>query len=48
MSLKKKKKKVQAVRSPGICLVATHELLHLHQHQSSHGDHLVDGIGGTP
>ena len=23
-------------------------MLHLHQHQSSHGDHLVDGIGGTP
>ena len=28
--------------------IATHELLHLHQHQSSHEDHLVDGIGGTP
>ena len=36
------------VRSIGNCLVATHELLHLQQHQSSHGDHLVDGIGGTP
>ena len=29
-------------------LLATHELLHLHQHQSSHGDHLVDGLEGTP
>ena len=31
-------------RSLGTCLVATHELLDLH-YQSSHGYHLVDGIG---
>ena len=30
------------------CWEATHELLHLHQHRSTHGDHLVDdGGGGT-
>ena len=34
-------------RSLGTCSEATHELLHLHQHQSSHEDHLVYGIGGT-
>ena len=32
-------------RSLGTCWEATHELLH--QHQSSHGDHLVDDRGGT-
>ena len=32
-------------RSLGTCLVTTHVLLHLHQHQSSHRDHLVDGMG---
>ena len=35
------------IRSLKTCSVATHELLHLHQHQSSHGDHLVDGRGDT-
>ena len=39
-----------ASRPPGKALatpllVATHELLHLHQHQSSHEDYLVDGTG---
>ena len=32
----------------GTLLVTTHKLLHLNQHQSSHGDHLVDSIGDTP
>ena len=29
-------------------LVTTHKLLHLNQHQSSHGEHLVNSIGDTP
>ena len=31
----------------GTLLVTTHKLLHLNQHQSSHGEHLVDSIGDT-
>ena len=54
-TLKKKKRNsltvllpaCEIVRSLGTCLVATHELLHLHQDQSSHGEHLVDSIEGT-
>ena len=32
----------------GTLLVTTHKLLHLNQHQSSHGEHLVNSIGDTP
>ena len=32
-------------RALGTCWEAVHELLHLHQLQSSHGDHLVDDRG---
>ena len=35
------------VRSLETCWESTHELLHLHQHRSSHGHHLVDDRGGT-
>ena len=35
------------VRSLETTWEAAHELLHLHQHQSSYGDYLVDDRGGT-
>ena len=41
------KKSKEIVRSLGTCWEATHELQHLHQHRSSHGDYLVDDRGGT-
>ena len=44
---KKQNKTKEIVRSLGTWWEATHELLHLHQHQSSHGDHLLDDRGGT-
>ena len=44
---KKQNKTKEIVKSLGTWWEATHELLHLHQHQSSHGDHLLDDRGGT-
>ena len=43
----KQTNKQKIVRSLGTCWEATFEWMHLHQHQSSHGDHLVDDRGGT-
>ena len=43
----KQNKTKEIVRSLGTCWEATHELLHLYRHQSSHGDHLLDDRGGT-